>query len=326
MANRWGGSVRRPMTPATTPPVRPIGTYSIVARDDGGSLGVAVQSHWFNVGAVVPAIEPGVGAVAVQSISDPSTGELVLSELRRGREAAEAIPSVLRDQGDLSYRQVAAVGMSGDAAAHTGDLCIAEAGHTVAGSVSAQANIMERPTVWPAMVEAYEHAEGDLADRLLTALDGGQNEGGDIRGCQSAVLLVSTGETANDFDLRVEDSSDPLGDLRRLVTLRRAYIELNRGDALMADGSFADALDAYEAATTVIPDEATHGEAAFWTGVAFAAAGRPDDARPFLERAARMQASWELLLPRLVRSRMLPDDDALLGRLRSMMGSDAGHD
>jgi uncharacterized Ntn-hydrolase superfamily protein len=308
------------------PSVRPIGTYSIVARDDDGSLGVAVQSHWFNVGAVVPSIEPGVGAVAVQSITDPSTGELVLAELRRGRDAGEALSSVLQGQGDLSYRQVAAVGMEGDAAAHTGDLCIAEAGHTVTGSVSAQANIMERPTVWPAMVAAYERADGDLADRLLAALDGGQREGGDIRGCQSAALLVSTGDHGSDFDLRVEDSSDPLGELRRLVSLRRAYIELNRGDALMADGSFGEALDAYQTATTVIPDGATHGEAAFWTGVAFAAAGRPDDARPFLERAARMQPSWELLLPRLVRSKMLPDDDALIDRLRSMMGTDPGRD
>jgi uncharacterized Ntn-hydrolase superfamily protein len=306
--------------------VRPIGTYSIVARDDDGTLGVAVQSHWFNVGAVVPSVEPGVGAVAVQSITDPSTGDLVLAELRRGREAHEAISSVLQGRGDLSYRQVAAVGIRGDAAAHTGDLCIAEAGHTVAGSVSAQANIMERPTVWPAMVEAYERAEGDLADRLLAALDGGQGEGGDIRGCQSAALLVSTGEHGRDFDLRVEDSTDPLGELRRLVSLRRAYIELNRGDALMADGSFAQALDAYQAATTVIPDEATHGEAAFWTGVAFAAAGRPDDAQPFLERAARMQPAWELLLPRLVRSKMLPDDDSLLEQLRSMMVPEADSD
>ncbi len=302
---------------------RPLSTYSIVARDAHGTLGVAVQSHWFNVGAVVPFVERNVGAVAVQSISDPASGTAILGHLRTGVPADAALQAVLGDSDDGDYRQLAVVDAVGSASAHTGERCIAEAGHAVGRAASAQANIMGKPTVWGAMLAAFEAADGDLAARLLVALEAGQAEGGDLRGSQSAALVAAspTGE-AEDFDLRVEDDPEPLLELARLIDVRRAYVELNRGDALMAAGDYAEALTTYEHATTMLPDEATDGEAAFWTGVAFVAANREADAAPFLRRGAALNPAWAELLPRLVRSAMLPDDDRLVERLRSVMQGD----
>ena len=300
---------------------RPVATYSIVAGDDAGALGVAVQSHWFNVGAVVPWVEAGVGAVAVQSISDPTTGSRALDQLRSGRPAAQVLASLLGNDPEAAYRQIAIVDAEGGVAAHSGELCIAEAGHVVGDRFSAQANMMGRPTVWRAMADAYERTSGDLADRLLTALEAAEAEGGDVRGRQSAALVVVPGGPGGSgFDLRVEDARDPLGELRRLVWLQRVYLELNHGDAMMARGDHEAALASYRAAADMAPDEATDGEAAFWAGVAFAATGRVDDALPFLVRAAAFGDRWERLLPRLVRSRMLPEDEGLLHRLLGAMG------
>jgi uncharacterized Ntn-hydrolase superfamily protein len=298
-------------------PRRPVATYSVVARDNTGALGVAVQSHWFNVGAVVPWVETGVGAVAVQSISDPTIGSRALIRLRTGDDAEATLASLLDGDGDAGYRQIAVVDARGGVAAHTGALCIAEAGHETGDGFSAQANLMDRATVWGAMAEALKGSEGDLASRLLVALEAAESEGGDVRGRQAAALVVTPapGGVGPRFDLRVEDDSDPLGELRRLLTLQRAYHELNRGDALMSGGAFEQALGAYEAATRMVPDAATEGEAAFWTGVAFATTGQVDEARAFLQRAARFGDRWSRLLPRLVRSKMFPEDEALLHRL-----------
>lgn len=295
---------------------RPVTTYSIVARDGTGALGVGVQSHWFNVGAVVPWVEAGVGAVAVQSISDPSSGTKALDLLRSGVGAVAALERLLDGDEQAAYRQIAIVDADGVVATHTGDLCIAEAGHVVGDGSSAQANLMDRETVWSAIEEAFAHAEGDLAERLLTALEAAETEGGDVRGRQSAALVVvpSPRHDGSAFDLRVEDAPDPLGELRRLVSLQRAYVQLNHGDAMMAAGDLDAALAAYEAATQIVPDSATDGEAAFWTGVAFAGNGRVDEAVPYLARAAAFGQRWKKLLPRLIRSEMFPDDDVLLDR------------
>ncbi|HYZ14358.1 MAG TPA: DUF1028 domain-containing protein [Actinomycetota bacterium] len=303
---------------------RPIATYSIVARDGTGALGVGVQSHWFNVGAVVPWVEAGVGAVAVQSISDPSSGTRALDQLRSGGSAAAALESLLDRDEQAAYRQIAIVDADGVVATHTGDLCIAEAGHDIGAGFSAQANLMDRPSVWSAMTEAFAGADGDLAERLVTALEAADNEGGDVRGRQSAALVVVPAPGRDDpaFDLRVEDAPDPLGELRRLVSLQRAYIQLNRGDAMMAAGRADAALADYEAATQMVPDSATDGEAAFWTGVAFAGNGRVDDGVPYLARAAVFGEQWKKLLPRLVRSEMFPDDDALLQRALDAVSPD----
>lgn len=300
---------------------RPVATYSIVARDSAGTLGVAVQSHWFNVGAVVPWVEAGTGAVAVQSISDPASGARALGLLRSGEAAQAVLEMLLEGDAEASFRQIAVVDAHARVAVHTGELCIAEAGHRLGEGFSVQANLMDRPTVWPAMAEAFVRADGDLAARLMAALEAAEAEGGDVRGRQSAALVVAPplGEDGPRFDLRVEDSREPLGELRRLLSLQRAYLELNRGDEMMASGEFAHALAAYEAATRMVPDSATDGEAAFWTGVAFATTGRVEEAQSFLSRSTAFGDRWARLLPRLVRSKMFPEDDVLLRRLLESM-------
>jgi uncharacterized Ntn-hydrolase superfamily protein len=294
-------------------------TYSIVARDEGsGELGVAVQSHYFSVGSLVSWAEPGVGAVATQSVVEPAHGSRGLELLRAGESAPAALRLLLIDDAQESVRQVAVVDRYGRVAAHTGSRCIREAGQRVADGVSAQANMMERPTVPGAMVDAYRSASGDLADRLLAALEAAEREGGDIRGRQSAALLVAaaraTGRPSRDrpFDLRVEDHADPVGELRRLVGLRRAYMRVEAGDDLAAAGDVEGALAEYEAAHAQQPD---NPELAFWHGVALASNGREDEALQFLERAYRDGERWRELLRRLPAAGLFPNDAELVDRM-----------
>jgi uncharacterized Ntn-hydrolase superfamily protein len=204
-------------------------------------------------------------------------------------------------------------------AVHTGARCIPHAGHAVGDQVSAQANIMERDTVPAAMVRAYSSSSGiSFAERLLAALDAAQGEGGDLRGRQSAALLIvsprATGNPAEDrpMDLRVEDHSDPLGELRRLLSLRRAYQRVDVGDQLAAAGDVDGSLAEYEAAHRSQPDNL---ELAFWHGVALAASGREDDAAPILRRAFSAHAGWIELLKRLPAAGLFPDDGELIARL-----------
>ena len=261
--------------------LRPVNTYSIVARDSvTGQMGVAVQSHWFSVGPIVPFAEAGVGAVATQSFVEVSYGPLGLELMGLGRTAPQALAALTSTDEAESVRQVAMVDAQGNVAAHTGDRAIYAAGHRTGAQYSVQANLMENPTVWDAMAEAYEHAEGDLAERLLQALEAAEGEGGDIRGRQSAAILIvkpeSTGKPWADrlFDLRIEDHPDPLGELRRLVQLQRAYLKLNEGDGWVTEGDIPRALEAYTAAMELVPDEATNGEAPFWVGVTMARHGK----------------------------------------------------
>src|SRR5664279_2054218 len=221
-------------------PRRPIHTYSIVARDPvTGDLGVAVQSHWFSVGSAVPWAEPGVGAVATQSFTEPSYGPLGLALMRAGKSAPEALKALLSTDSDREVRQVAMVDAQGRSAAHTGVKCIQAAGHEVGEGFTVEANLMDHATVWPAMARAFRAAKGDLADRMLAALRAAQAEGGDIRGRQSAAILIVKGKPSgqpwNDrlFDLRVEDNPDPLKELGRLIQLRRAYRLMDEGDGFV---------------------------------------------------------------------------------------------
>jgi uncharacterized Ntn-hydrolase superfamily protein len=294
-------------------------TYSIVARDERtGQLGVAVQSHYFGVGSLVSWAEAGVGAVATQSVPDPAYGPRGLELMGEGTSAPEALHRLLSEDEHEAVRQVAMVDRHGRVAAHTGARCIREAGHRVADGVSAQANIMRRPTVPDAMVGAYRSAAGDLADRLLAALEAAEGEGGDLRGRQSAALLIvapkASGKPAEErpVDLRVEDHRDPVGELRRLMSLGRAYERVDIADQLAAAGDFEAALVEYGAAHDEHPDNA---ELAFWHGVALAARGREGEARPLLECAYRESEGWRELLRRLPAAGLFPDDRELVARL-----------
>lgn len=310
-----------------TTPRRPVATYSIVARDpETGEMGVAVQSHWFSVGSIVPWAEAGVGAVATQSFVEPWYGPLGLQLMKTGRSAPEALKALISTDEDEAVRQVAMVDAHGEVAAHTGSRAIYAAGHHLGDGYSTQANMMESPTVWDAMARAYEASDGDLAERLLAALEAAQAEGGDIRGRQSAAIVVVAAESTGvpwvdrKFDLRVEDAPDPVGELRRLVGLQRAYLKLNEGDGWVTAGDLDKAMAAYSRAMELVPDSATNGEAPFWVGVTLAASGKVDEAVPYLRRAYAQDANWAELLTRLPAAELLPSPELAQDLARRMTG------
>ena len=204
-------------------PIPARATFSIVARDpETGDLGVAVQSHYFSVGPIVPWAEPGVGAVATQSLVEVSYGPRGLQMMGSGRSAKQTLEELLSQDSNKEVRQVAMIDSRGDVAAWTGKRCIPAAGDHVGAQYSVQANLMSNETIWPAMAQAYETAKGDLAARLLAALEAGQRAGGDIRGQQSAAIVIVKGKRSNKpwadrvMDLRVEDSPHPIAELERL--------------------------------------------------------------------------------------------------------------
>ena len=298
---------------------RPVATYSIVARDPAsGALGVAVQSHWFSVGSSVSWAEAGVGAVATQSFVEISYGPLGLELLRAGKTAAEALAALLAADPTPEVRQVATVDRHGEVAVHTGSRCIAAAGDQVGEQYSVQANMMERDTVWGAMAKAYEGSRGDLIARLLAALDAAQAEGGDLRGMQSAAILVVPGTSEGApwreriVDLRVEDHADPLGELRRLVAVHRAYEHMNRGDERMAEGDVERALAEYSSAAALQPENM---EIRFWQAVTLAGAGRVEEALPVFAEVFDREPRWRELVGRLPASGLLPDDPPLIERI-----------
>jgi uncharacterized Ntn-hydrolase superfamily protein len=276
------------------------GTYSIVARDlETGELGVAVQSHFFSVGPIVPWTRVGVGAVATQSMAEPAYGPRLLARLDAGEEAAPALAAELRDDDQAEYRQVAVIGTGGQPAAHTGAGCIGYAGHTIGDGFSAQANMMASEAVWPAMAAAFEASAGPLARRLLAALDAAEAQGGDARGRQSAALVVAPrdGETwQRTVELRVEDHDEPLAELARLLTLHDAYALAIAGDELLAKGRQREAGERYEAALALAPG--SH-ELMFWAGLAAAQAGDLELGVERVRRAIELQPGWRDLLERI---------------------------
>ena len=286
-------------------------TYSIVARDAStGELGVAVQSHWFSVGSVVTWAEAGAGAVATQSFAEPAYGPKGLALMRLGVDAQAALTALVSADELRARRQVAFVDANGEVAVHTGDQCIAAAGHAIAEGVSTQANMMRNDRVWPAMLEAYHTSSGDLAERLLTSLDAAETAGGDVRGRQSAAMIVVAGASSGQpwrdrrFDLRVEDSADPLGELRRLVTINRGYHRMDIAEEREVAGDVAGALAEYEAARVFLSG---NDEATFWSAVLMADAGRVDEARALFDEITAREPGWAELV------RRLPDTGLLRG-------------
>jgi uncharacterized Ntn-hydrolase superfamily protein len=234
---------------------RPVHTFSIVARDAAtGEMGVAVQSHWFSVGSIVTWAEAGVGAVATQSFVDPAYGPRGLELMKSGLSAEQALEALLLVDDGRGVRQVAMIDNDGNVAAHTGAKCIEVASQHVGEGYSVQANMMLNDRVVTAMAEAYESTEGDLADRMLAALVAGQKAGGDIRGKQSAAMLIvkpeSTGRPWADrvLELRIEDDPEPIAELGRLLTVHRAYDHMNAGDLAVEHGELELAMAEYGAA------------------------------------------------------------------------------
>ena len=285
-----------------------------------GDLGCAVQSHWFNVGAIVVWAEPGVGVIATQSFAEPAYGPQGLDRMRAGTDAESALAELTAADAEREVRQVACVDALGRVAAHTGTGCIEAAGHEVGDGFSVQANMMASAAVWPAMARAYRDglANLDLSDRLLAALTAAQEAGGDFRGEQSAAILIVGGERtdrpweATRVDLRVEDHPDPIGELTRLLGLRRAYDLMNEGDGAVAIGDWDRALIDYAEAARRAPQIL---ELPFWHAVALVNGGRTDEALPIFADVFAREPHWREAVGRLVRASQLPDDDALIARI-----------
>jgi len=278
-------------------------TYSIVARDEGtGEFGVAVQSNYFSVGTEVSWAEPGVGAIATQSIVEVSYGPKGLELLAKGLSAAEALDTLVRQDPGAPLRQVGIVDAQGRVAAHTGQVCVPACAHAFGKGYSVQGNMLASDAVWEAMGPAFEKAEGDLAERLMAALEAAEQAGGDVRGRQSAALLVVSAERQENswdgrrIDLHVENDRRPLEELRRLLTIRRAYALFEDARQTMATGDLDAAIDQVVQAQELLPEEP---QFAFWTGVTLANAGRDAEARRWLDEAFAAAETWRELARRL---------------------------
>jgi len=276
------------------------GTYSIVALDERtGEFGVAVQSHWFSVGPLCAWARAGVGAVATQSVVEPAYGPNALDRLSEHVNAQQVLGELLAADPLADVRQVAVIDVRGTIGTHTGKDCIAHAGHIVGERHSCQANMMARETVPQAMSDAYAGATGLLSDRLLTALDAAEGEGGDVRGRQSAAMVIvpPDGEPwRRTVDLRVEDHDAPLDELGRLLALQRAYDLAGAGDELLAAGRPDDAGELYRKAAELAP---ASDELLFWSGLAIAQAGDLEGGTAKVRQAIEHNPNWRVLLERL---------------------------
>jgi uncharacterized Ntn-hydrolase superfamily protein len=291
---------------------RPVHTYSIVAVDrEAGEIGVAVQSHWFSVGTAVPWAEAGIGAVATQSFVNLSFGPRGLELLRQGKSPKQVVEKLLRSDPAGEMRQLAVIDWHGNAAAHTGMRCVPEAGHEIGQHFSVQANMMASADVWPAMARSFQNSTGPLAERLVEALKAAQGRGGDLRGKQSAAILVvriaPTGQIWKDrlVDLRVEDHQDPLEELSRLLRVFRAYQHMNRGDEALETEDGEGALREYGEALQLYPDSQ---EIRFWSAVSLVNAGKLQQAIPNFAQLFALRPSWATLLERIYRLGFLKTD------------------
>ncbi len=292
-----------------------LSTYSIVARDSvTGEIGVAVQSHWFNVGAIVGWGEAGVGVIATQSFVNPSFGLKGLDLLKAGKSPQQVVDELIAGDEGRDFRQLAVLDASGRTASYTGAKCIYGAGNIAADNYSVQANLMLNDKVWGAMEKAFTETSGPLAERMAASLEAAQNAGGDIRGMQSAAIMVwkatSTGKPWEDklIDLRVEDNPAPVAELKRLLMVQRAYEHMNAGDLAVEKNDMELALKEYNAAMDMFP---TNLEMKYWTAVTLANNKRMSDALPMFHYVFDRDKNWLELTSRLPKSGLLTvsDDD-----------------
>lgn len=291
-------------------------TYSIVARDpETGDMAVGVQSHWFSVGSVVSYGEAGVGVIATQSFVNKSFGPRGLALLKEGKTAQEALDILLSTDEAKEVRQVGIIDAKGNVATHTGDACVSYAGHKQGNNFSVQANMMQTDDVWPAMADAYENnSHLPLAERVMATLEAAEKAGGDIRGKQSAALLVVSGDPKTPkwedpkIDLRVDDSSEPLKELRRLLTVYRAYEHMNKGDLALEENDMQKALEEYNAAMVMFPDNL---EMQFWTAVTLANNNQLERALPMFKRVFAEDKNWKELTKRIAGSILTVDKEEM---------------
>jgi uncharacterized Ntn-hydrolase superfamily protein len=294
-------------------------TFSIVAYDrKTGEIGGAVQSHWFSVGTVVLWGEAGVGVVATQSFTNPAFGPEGLALLKEGMVPSAIVERMTNQDEGRDVRQLAVINARGEAAAFTGKKCVPNAGHVVGETFSAQANMMLTDKVWPAMAEAFRSAKGDLAGRLLAALDAAQAAGGDFRGKQSAALLILSGNPSGKIwqdrkvDIRVDDHREPLKELRRLLKVHRAYERMNDADRELEAGRMESAMSHYSAAEKMFP---RNEEMMFWHAATLASIGRFEEAVPLFHKVFAKNPNWRTFAPDLVRLGILKMDEKQLEML-----------
>ena len=302
---------------------RPVSTYSIVAIDkESGEMGGAVQSHWFSVGSLVLWAEPGVGVVATQSFVRPEYGpELLKLFATSSTSPTLALESLLKKDSEQSVRQVGAVNVEGESVSFTGENCVAYASSIQGDGYAIQANIMAKPGVPEAMEKAYLSTKGSLADRLYAALVAAESLGGDLRGKQSAALLVIPLKKVDNllsskiYDIRVDDSPTPLEDLDRLMRIQKAYIFANEGDILSAEGKLDEALDAYNRASELYPENV---ELLFWGAVILCTDGKFDIAKPMFEKIFKVSPDLKEMIPRLENHPMFPLKPAIVQKILSL--------
>lgn len=295
-------------------------TYSIVARDSvTGEMAVGVQSHWFSVGPLVAWGKSGVGVVATQSFVNPEYGPRGLELMEKGISAVEALEEIANSDGGREYRQVAFLDSHGNTAAFTGQNCVEAAGHITDENFSVQANMMLNEETVPAMAESFSrNSHLPLAERVLEALKAAQETGGDIRGKQSAALIVVGAEKVEEswkdkkIDLRVDDHAEPIKELERLLKTARAYEHMNEGDLAMEDGDVDKALEEYGSAEKMFPDNL---EMQFWKAVALANAGEIQEAKPVFDKIFKKDENWREMLRRLPKAGLLDVSDEELKQL-----------
>lgn len=297
-------------------------TFSIVAIDkEAGEMGVAVQSHWFSVGSIVAWAEPGVGAIATQSLVNVSFGPRGLELLKSGKMPQEVLQELLNSDDGQAFRQVSIINTNGDVSTHTGEKCIADASHITGDGYSVQANMMLNDKVVPAMSEAFKNSNGPLAERMIEALKAAQKAGGDIRGQQAASLLIvktkSTGKIWEDrlIDLRVEDHPEAVNEIARLLKVFRAYEHMNNGDLAIEKNNEEMALQEYHAAQEMFPDNL---EMQYWTAVSLANIGKIDDALDIFKTVFRTDRNWHTLTSRIVENGMLKVSETDLKKILSL--------
>lgn len=284
-------------------------TYSIVAIDTiSGEIGVAVQSHWYSVGTIVSWGEAGIGVVATQSFVNPSFGPRGLALMKQGLTANQVLDLLIESDEGRDVRQVAILDAKGNIAAHTGKKCIDDAGHIIGKNYSVQANMMINDKVWKAMSEAFENSSGPLEERLMLTLEAAQETGGDIRGKQSAAILVvkpqSTGQVWLDrkVDIRVDDHPEPLKELRRILKVHKAYDHMNKGDLAIEHNDMDLAMKEYSTAEEMFPD---NEEMKYWHAVTLANIGKVEESLPLFEEVFSKNKNWLKLTPRLIKSELL---------------------
>ncbi len=297
-------------------------TYSIVARDTlTGEMGVAVQSHWFSVGTIVSWGEAGVGVIATQSFVNVSFGPDGLALLKEGYTAKEVLDKLIAEDEGRDFRQLAVLDSKGNVAAYTGRKCTPEAGQIEGNQFSVQANLMRNETVWSVMKETFENSQGSLADRLLLTLEAAEEAGGDIRGKQSAALLVVKAETTGKVwedrlvDLHVEDHTEPLVELRRLYRVHLAYEHMNKGDLAIEQNDMELAMKEYSAAEELFPENL---EMKFWRAVTLTNIGELESALPVFKEVFSKDNNWKILTPKLIVNELLNVSDEELQSILSV--------